>query len=211
MRWIVRHVRGNVVAYLALFIAVSTAGAWAAGTIGPTDIKPNAVRAKHIKQNQVRASEIAPNAVRPAHVRLVEHRKVAGEVQGDSIRGAPQITLKPPPGALIAVFARVEGRKVTNSVPMEPCTVSLLEDVAPFGDVSGGREMLAFSSTSYSTRVTAAHSAAGIHEFADPGGSWIVLRPQEPGTRTRYGFYYENSIGDTCAFKNRELWLQVIR
>jgi len=41
------HVRGNAIAYLALFVALGGTGAWAAGKVGSGDIAPNAVRSKH--------------------------------------------------------------------------------------------------------------------------------------------------------------------
>jgi len=59
----------NVVATMALVVAVGTGGAYAAQKIGPKDIKKNAVRAKHINKNQVRAKQIRQNAVRTKHVK----------------------------------------------------------------------------------------------------------------------------------------------
>ena len=59
----------NVVATLALVVAVGTGGAYAAHQIGPKDIKKNAVRAKHVKKNQVRAKHIKKNAVRTKHLK----------------------------------------------------------------------------------------------------------------------------------------------
>jgi hypothetical protein len=43
----------NVIATLALIVAVTTGGAYAASKIGAGDIAKDAVRTKHIKGNQV--------------------------------------------------------------------------------------------------------------------------------------------------------------
>ena len=53
----VRHLRGNAVAYLALFIALG-GSAYAA-----IKIEKNAVRSKHIKDGQVKNRDLANNAV----------------------------------------------------------------------------------------------------------------------------------------------------
>ena len=53
---------GTVVAYVALFAALATGGAYAAAQIGSDDIKGDAVRSKHIKAKQVKAGDIAQGA-----------------------------------------------------------------------------------------------------------------------------------------------------
>ena len=57
-----RHFRINVVAYLALFVAMSGT-AYATATIGSADIKANAVLSKHIKNGQVKNPDLGTNAV----------------------------------------------------------------------------------------------------------------------------------------------------
>lgn len=44
----------NVIATIALIVAVGTGGAWAASQIGSKDIKKNAVKSKHITSRTVR-------------------------------------------------------------------------------------------------------------------------------------------------------------
>jgi CxxC motif-containing protein len=51
------HIRANVIAYLALFVALGAGGAWAADKITSKDIAKNAVRSKHIKDGQVKAKD----------------------------------------------------------------------------------------------------------------------------------------------------------
>jgi hypothetical protein len=55
-------------ATLAMFVALG-GGAYAAATIGPGDIKRNAVRSKHIKPNTVASKHIKRAAVRPSDIR----------------------------------------------------------------------------------------------------------------------------------------------
>jgi hypothetical protein len=58
-----RPSHATVVAYLALFVALATGSAWAAATIGPGDIKDNAVHTRHIKRKAVEKKQIAKGAV----------------------------------------------------------------------------------------------------------------------------------------------------
>jgi hypothetical protein len=60
---------GAVVAYLALFLALTTGGAWAAAQIGADDIQKNAVRSRHIKNGQVTTKDVRNQAVTSAKVR----------------------------------------------------------------------------------------------------------------------------------------------
>ena len=221
------HLRANAVAYLALFIALGGVGAWAADRIGPKEIKPRAVRAKHIKPKAVRARHIKPDAVRAiqigqgqvgpgelaanavgfSHANLVASDKADGEIETNFLDGPPEVVLTPPPDSLLAVFAAVTGRKVTNGFA-QPCQVLLLEDPEPFEVLSGGETILEFSGTSFSTRVTTPADANGV---AGRHGSWIVFAPEEPGVRTRFSLRYVHNVGDTCAFRERGLWLLVLR
>jgi hypothetical protein len=63
MRAVLSYLRANAIACLALFVALSGTGAWAATAIGPNGIKPNAVRTRHIKGNQVQAKHLASGIV----------------------------------------------------------------------------------------------------------------------------------------------------
>jgi hypothetical protein len=53
----------NVIATLALFLALGGGAVWAAGKIGSKDLRANAVTAGKIKRNAVTASKIRANAV----------------------------------------------------------------------------------------------------------------------------------------------------
>lgn len=52
------HLRSNLIAYLALFVALGGSGAYAA-----VNLKKNAVKSKHIKDGQVKNQDIANSAV----------------------------------------------------------------------------------------------------------------------------------------------------
>lgn len=56
------HLRENVVGYVALFLALAIAPAWAA------TLTPNSVRSKHIRNGEVQRQDIAGNAVNGAKV-----------------------------------------------------------------------------------------------------------------------------------------------
>jgi hypothetical protein len=67
---------GAVVVVLLLALVVGSGTAWAAGTIGASDIKKNAIRSKHIKNGAVHGRDIAAGAV------------TATKVGADSLTGA---------------------------------------------------------------------------------------------------------------------------
>ena len=57
-----RAEHGTVVAYLALFAALATGGAYAADKIGSGDIKPNAVKSRHVANGQVKPADLSERA-----------------------------------------------------------------------------------------------------------------------------------------------------
>ena len=62
------HVRGNVVGYLALFVALGGTAAWAADKITSKDIARNAVLSRHIKNGQVKSADVQDNGLTGADV-----------------------------------------------------------------------------------------------------------------------------------------------
>jgi len=83
----------NVMATLAMFVALG-GGAYAAATIGSSDIKKRAVRAKHIKTSAVKGRQIKAGVVGTSELRdgAVTSGKIAGgtvgagEIQDFSLR-----------------------------------------------------------------------------------------------------------------------------
>lgn len=60
---IMAHVQGNVVGYLALFVALGGTTAWAADKITSKDIAKNAVLSRHIKNGQVKSADVQDNGL----------------------------------------------------------------------------------------------------------------------------------------------------
>ena len=64
MRRIRRHLTfANVASATALFVAISGAGAYASGLIGPRDIKDNAIRSRHVKNHSLKGKDLAIKTV----------------------------------------------------------------------------------------------------------------------------------------------------
>ncbi|MDQ3728669.1 MAG: hypothetical protein M3355_03670 [Actinomycetota bacterium] len=72
MTRITKHIRANIVNYVALFFALS-AGAYAAGLV------PDSVRSKHIKDGQVRSADVADDTSARA--------LTGGDIANDSLDG----------------------------------------------------------------------------------------------------------------------------
>ena len=79
------HLRGNVVAYVALFAALC-GSAYAAARIGPKDIRRNAVRSRHIKNGQVKRPDVGAAAING--VKVGDGSLTGADVAGDSLGGA---------------------------------------------------------------------------------------------------------------------------
>jgi hypothetical protein len=78
MNLMYRHLRANAIAYLALFLSLAGGTAYAADKIGAKEIKPNAVRAKHVKNGQLGSAEIANDSLTGADVNEATLRRVRG-------------------------------------------------------------------------------------------------------------------------------------
>lgn len=84
----------NVMSTVAVFLALA-GGAYAVATIGPKDIKRNAVRSKHIKKHQVKAQDLRPGAVRVAKVapdaidglRVLDSSLTTADLSAGAVRG----------------------------------------------------------------------------------------------------------------------------
>jgi hypothetical protein len=63
-----RAAHGTIVAYLALFVALSGTGAYAVDKIGSGGIKKNAIKTRHIATGQVKAADLGAGAVTGAKV-----------------------------------------------------------------------------------------------------------------------------------------------
>ncbi len=75
----------TVVAYLALFLVMSTGGAYAASKIGASSIKNNAIRSRHILNGQVRNPDLRAKAV--TNSKLGANAVNGAKVADDSLTG----------------------------------------------------------------------------------------------------------------------------
>lgn len=114
----IAHFRRNLVAYVALFAALGSGTAYAAGQITSNDIAKNAVKAKHIKDGQVRGAELGSGAVTGAKV-------ADGSLTGADI---DESTLQLP--------AATPSTPSTPTTPSEP-DLSGFPEVAGSGYISG--------------------------------------------------------------------------
>src|SRR5215217_6129909 len=93
---IVRHVRANVVAYLALFIALGGTSAYAANTIGSADIIDESIQSVDLKNGEVKNGDIGGNQVTTTKIKAgnVGNSDLAdGAVTGAKLATAPAAAL----------------------------------------------------------------------------------------------------------------------
>ena len=83
---ILRHARANVVAYLALFIALGGTGAYAANTIGSADVIDESLLSQDIKNAEVKTSELANNAV--TRDKLASGAVINGKIGASAVTGS---------------------------------------------------------------------------------------------------------------------------
>jgi hypothetical protein len=119
MHSIIRNLRRNVVAYLALFLALTGTSAYAADTVFSTDIVDGEVKAPDLATAAVTDAKLASNAVR------------SGKVVDDSLTGADidesSLALTSPD------TATVESRSVT--APLAGGGEQVVLEVPDFGQV----------------------------------------------------------------------------
>src|SRR3954454_22705563 len=85
-----RPSHGTVVAYLALFVALS-GSAYAAATIGSGQIKNGAVLGRHIKHGQVKGADIAPNA--PSSSKIPDNSLAGNDIDESKLGRVPLAAL----------------------------------------------------------------------------------------------------------------------
>ena len=108
----------NLASTLALTAALSTGGAYAAGQIGASDIKDDAVKTRHLADSSVRKPDIMDGAVTRA--KLASGATADKTVVMGKVLGAQCCTGKPPYGAasgLSTAVGQTEFRKVAMTLP----------------------------------------------------------------------------------------------
>lgn len=122
----VAHLRHNVVAYLALFVALGTGTAFAAEKITSKDIAPNAVKSKHLKNGQVKGADVAADAV--TETKVADGSLGGADVADNSLTGADvdesslNLPTPPtPPATDLSGLARVVARGyIAGPGPLSP-------------------------------------------------------------------------------------------
>jgi hypothetical protein len=155
----------NVVASLALFLALGGGVVWAAGKIGASQLKANSVTAGKIKRNAISAGKIRPNAVTGTKIKSgsVDFSKLASgttvvatasgsAVPADSatpvtvnLSGTANFTTQ----ANIVYFLSVEAKGNPSREGKEPCEITVLPYVngSLWGTPKGALALSAFEPT----------------------------------------------------------------
>ena len=190
------HFRQQFVGYLALFVALG-GSAYAAATIGPNDIKNNAVRSNHIKDGRVAKADLATNSVGTKKVTdgsLLKQDFKAGQLPrgqnaASMVMGATDLLALPPssqdsaavsgPDAGAALFERTAAatsiaRDLYAKVKIPPPANSSLTIVLSVDGVD--------------TALTCSIPAGGTscqdttHQVTIPGGSNLVWHASNPSS-----------------------------
>ena len=83
---IARHARANVVAYLALFIALGGTSAYAANTIGSADIIDDSILTQDLKNAQVKSQDLATDAVGSA--KILDNNILGSDIRNQTVTGS---------------------------------------------------------------------------------------------------------------------------
>ena len=105
----------NVVATLALFLALSGGVVWAAGKIGAKNLKANAVTAGKIKRNAVTSTKIRGNAVTAAKIK-------AGAVDFTKLAPGTNLVASASGGPVAANVTAPVGVPLSGAVTFTPAT-----------------------------------------------------------------------------------------
>lgn len=177
MRTIHRHIRGNVVGYIALFVALGgTAWALGANSVGSRQIKGDAVRSRHIKDGQVKMADLAdPRAFAQAgsgHV-FVDAVNYATSTQGNQStqvfsRGGLSLYGQCLVGGALNVYANtsVDNSTITSHYG-QVSNASSLTDSKPDFDSGATFHVVLFVSNGDST--------SGTLVYTNPASNHVVL------------------------------------
>jgi hypothetical protein len=185
----------NVAATLALVFAIGGGLGYAAATIGPGDIAPNAVRSKHVKKNAIRGKQVKESTL--GLVPSARDARTVGGVRLSEIDAAMQET-----GEAETLFSaggfdlRLEQCSVTQ------VTVALVDN----GDLRTLRGVFAGGPTgSFEFATTRVDATTAVSTRTAPAltGLLSVHEPGEPWIRIDWDAYEESDgLGgaDDCVF-----------
>jgi hypothetical protein len=167
-----RPSHGAVVAYLALFLALTTGGAWAAAQIGADDIQKNAVRSRHIKDGQVTTKDVRNQAVTSAKVR---DGSLGGADLTDGSVGGADLTDGAVGNAKLAADAVTGDKVLNNSLTGSDVNETTLGQV-PDAARLAGRPASAFIARSIYKRESAIGPGTTLGD-----GTSVAARACDPG------------------------------
>jgi hypothetical protein len=183
----------NVVATLALFLALSGGVVWAAGKIGAKNLKANAVTAGKIKRNAVTNAKIRGNAVTAAKIKAgaVDFTKLApGTSLVASASGGPvaangtaavsvplngAVSFTPAAGVVDLLSVEAKGTDLGRVDPTKECKPQLVPFVNGSRWGGGALTLRAFTPTAAEpTGLAAVAGATGPLGLTSPGVAQTV-------------------------------------
>lgn len=159
-RRLASHVRGNAIAYLALFVALSGT-AWATSRIGSGDIKRNAILGKHIKKGQVTSQDVKDESLSSSDISA----ETLGDLEGPQGPQGPAGD----PGA--------DGPQGIQGPPGDPGTDGLQGIQGPPGDTGPRGPSDAFVATNGNVTMangTGFQALATVSNFTE-NGEYLVF------------------------------------
>ena len=206
------YVRRHHVALIALFVALGGT-AWAAATIGPNDIRDNAVRARHIKNGQVRTADLDRGAVLPGNIDAADCATVAAEESTTSVGQSsdlttpgPTVRVAIPPSGVVMAYAEADIKSAMAGKAVDISLAGFKTAKPGFNFVDS--VFLSTQADSFDHRVTPANAAnpfggafqvLGSDLFAGSTGAW------------RFSLkYHVEDVGNTGTFRNRKLCVMAI-
>lgn len=185
----------NVCSALALFIALGTGSAYAANTIGSSDVIDESLQSVDIKNGTILGQDIAASALGTAKykdgtitgVKLADGTIPGGKLAPNTLGGTQIVEsdLGQVPSAAVAGSAPVRGREIVQST----------EFSNPAGDQSSG-----------SVNCPAGKTSIGGGLYGNSSGTFQSLNASYPTTNGWAGFVNNNGSADTfvvyaiCAF-----------
>lgn len=132
LRMIGRHVAGNVVAYLALFVAMSGT-AYAVATVGSADVVDNSLQSRDLRDGAaVKGVDVAPNALTGADINELTLGKVPN---ADKLDGLDSSAFEP--GGTVSTFGPTTVASGTQAVLTTAAPFQFLGTCPAFGSPEG--------------------------------------------------------------------------
>jgi hypothetical protein len=186
MRGFGDHLRRHVVGYLALFVALG-GSAWAGSKIGPSDIKDDAVRSRHVKADTLTGKDVDEptlNVVRGFDVALPNPTTEAEVFHVGELTLTAGCSFATPPEVRLVVEASSSGSGKQETT----------YSVRTASDATNSVTNRNVISSTPKEVVTAASNASG----AQHGGGTLVYQSSHEVVTATFRFFAD--IDDDCAF-----------